>query len=117
MGREEIAAYESELVNHAVGVLGKIEGLHIAGSPKERAGLVSFTIDGVHPLDLCTLIDARGVALRSGHNCAQPVLDWLGTSSVARLSPAFYNTIAEIDFAASQIDRAAQMLRAARSRK
>ena len=117
LGREEIAAYESELVNHAVGVLGKIEGLHIAGSPKERAGLVSFTIDGVHPLDLCTLIDARGVALRSGHNCAQPVLDWLGTSSVARLSPAFYNTTAEIDFAASQIDRAAQMLRAARSRK
>ena len=66
---------------------------------------------------LCTLVDARGVALRSGHNCAQPVLDWLGTSSVARLSPAFYNTSAEIDYAAQQIDRAAQMLRAARSRK
>lgn len=117
LGREEIAAYESELVNHAASVLGEIEGLHIAGSPKERAGLVSFTIDGVHPLDLCTLIDARGVALRSGHNCAQPVLDWLGTSSVARLSPAFYNTTAEIDYAAQQIDRAAQMLRAARPRK
>lgn len=117
LGREDIAAYESDLVSHAVSALGEIEGLHIAGSPKERAGLVSFTIDGVHPLDLCTLIDARGVALRSGHNCAQPVLDWLGTSSVARLSPAFYNTTAEIDFAASQIDRAAQMLRAARSRK
>lgn len=116
-GREDIAAYESDLVSRAVSALGEIEGLHIAGSPKERAGLVSFTIDGVHPLDLCTLIDARGVALRSGHNCAQPVLDWLGTSSVARLSPAFYNTTAEIDFAASQIDRAAQMLRAARSRK
>lgn len=117
LGREDIAAYESDLVSHAVSALGEIEGLHIAGSPKERAGLVSFTIDGVHPLDLCTLIDARGVALRSGHNCAQPVLDWLGTNSVARLSPAFYNTTAEIDFAASQIDRAAQMLRAARSRK
>ena len=117
LGREDIAACESDLVSHAVSALGEIEGLHIAGSPKERAGLVSFTIDGVHPLDLCTLIDARGVALRSGHNCAQPVLDWLGTSSVARLSPAFYNTTAEIDFAASQIDRAAQMLRAARSRK
>ena len=117
LGREDIAAYESDLVSHAVSALGEIEGLHIAGSPKERAGLISFTIDGVHPLDLCTLIDARGVALRSGHNCAQPVLDWLGTSSVARLSPAFYNTTAEIDFAASQIGRAAQMLRAARSRK
>lgn len=117
LGREDIAAYESDLVNHAVRVLGEIEGLHIAGSPKERAGLVSFTIDGVHPLDLCTLIDARGVALRSGHNCAQPVLDWLGTSSVARLSPAFYNTIDEIDYAAQQIARAAQILRAARSRK
>ena len=117
LGREDIAAYESSLVSHAASVLAGIEGLHIAGSPKERAGLVSFTIDDVHPLDLCTLIDARGVALRSGHNCAQPVLDWLGTSSVARLSPAFYNTFDEIDYAASQIARAAQMLRAARARK
>ena len=117
LGREDIAAYESDLVNHAVRVLGEIEGLHIAGSPKERAGLVSFTIDGVHPLDLCTLVDARGVALRSGHNCAQPALAWLGETSVARLSPAFYNTFEEIDYAVGQIERAAQMLRAARSRK
>ena len=116
IGREDVAAYEASLVKHAVDALGEVEGLHIAGSPKERAGLVSFTIDDVHPLDLCTLVDARGVALRSGHNCAQPVLEWLGATSVTRLSPAFYNTPAEIDYAVEQISRAAKMLRLARSR-
>ena len=114
LGRENIAAYEASLLDHAVRELEKVEGLHVAGSPKERAGLVSFTIDDVHPLDLCTLIDTRGVALRSGHNCAQPVLGWLGASSVARLSPAFYNTMAEIDYAVEQIAKASRMLRAAR---
>ena len=114
LGREEVAAYEEALVRHAEQALGAIEGLHIAGSPDKRAGLVSFTIDEVHPLDLCTLIDTRGVALRSGHNCAQPVLEWLGASSVARLSPAFYNTTGEIDYAAEQIANASRMLRAAR---
>ena len=114
LGRKDIAAYEASLLDHAARELEKIEGLHVAGSPKERAGLVSFTIDDVHPLDLCTLIDTRGVALRSGHNCAQPVLEWLGASSVARLSPAFYNTMAEVDYAAEQIAKASRMLRAAR---
>lgn len=116
IGREDIAAYEASLVDRAVDELGGIEGLHIAGAPKERAGLVSFTIDDVHPLDLCTLVDARGVALRSGHNCAQPVLEWLGATSVARLSPAFYNTSAEIDYAVEQIARASRMLRAVRQK-
>lgn len=117
LGRENVAAYEDDLVAHAMEKLRSVEGLRIAGSPSKRAGLVSFMMDEVHPLDLCTLIDARGVALRSGHNCAQPALAWLGETSVARLSPAFYNTFEEIDYAVGQIERAAQMLRAARSRK
>ena len=117
LGRENVAAYEDDLVAHAMEKLRSVEGLRIAGSPSKRAGLVSFMMDDVHPLDLCTLVDARGVALRSGHNCAQPALAWLGETSVARLSPAFYNTFEEIDYAVGQIERAAQMLRAARSRK
>ena len=114
LGREAIAAYENELVNRADAGLSEIEGLRILGSPAKRAGLVSFSIDDVHPLDLCTLADAHGIALRSGHNCAQPVLDWFGLTSVARLSPAFYNTPAEIDRAVAEIDRISTMLRLAR---
>lgn len=114
LGREAIAAREDELVAHALEGLSAIEGLRILGSPVKRAGLVSFSIDGVHPRDLCTLVDAHGIALRSGHNCAQPVLDRFGLASVARLSPAFYNTHDEIDRAITEIARIAALLRLAR---
>lgn len=114
LGREDVAAYEEELVAHAVEKLGAIEDLHVLGSPKKRAGLVAFTVDDVHPLDLCTMVDTRGVALRSGHNCAQPLLDWYGLKSVARMSPAFYNTREEIDIACELIEKMSIMLRRAR---
>lgn len=114
LGVEEVAAYEDELVGHALEMLQGVEGLRVLGAPSRRSGLVSFTVDGVHPFDLCTLVDSRGVALRSGHNCAQPLLDWYGLTSVARMSPAFYNTHDEIDYAVGQIHTACQMLRSAR---
>lgn len=114
LGREEVAAYEDRLVAHALEGLSAIEGLQVLGSPARRSGLVSFSIDGVHPLDLCTFADAHGIALRSGHNCAQPVLDHYGLTSVSRLSPAFYNTHDEIDFAIQEITRITTMLRRAR---
>lgn len=114
LGREDVAAYEDELVAYAAEKLGSIEGLHVLGSPKKRAGLVSFTIDDVHPLDLCTMVDTRGAALRSGHNCAQPLLDWYGLKSVARMSPAFYNMREEIDSACELIEKTSIMLRRAR---
>lgn len=115
LGREDVAAYEDELVAHALEALSEVEGLQVLASPAKRAGLVSFAIDGVHPLDLCTMADARGVALRSGHNCAQPVLDWYGLTSVARLSPAFYNTHEEIAYASEQVQKISALLRSARS--
>lgn len=114
VGKEQIAAYEQQLVDRALEGLQRIEGLHVLGSPKQRAGLVSFAIGDVHPLDLCTMLDTRGVALRSGHNCAQPLLDWCKLDSVSRISPAFYNTIEEIDMAVELIDKTAAMLRRAR---
>ena len=116
LGIEEIAAREDELIAHAQDKLKAIDGLHILGNPKRRAGVVSFDIEGIHPLDLCTMVDMRGVALRSGHNCAQPLLNSFGLTSVSRMSPAFYNTIDEIDYAAEQIAMASQMLRRASSR-
>ena len=114
VGREEIARYEDELVAYATKKVSQIDGAHVQGAPEHRAGCVSFLVDGVHPFDLCTLVDKLGVALRSGHNCAQPILDHLGTSSVARMSPAFYNTREEIDYAVSCLERGIAMLRAAR---
>lgn len=114
LGRQDIAAYEQGLVDHTLEALGSLEGLQVIGSPAKRAGLVSFSIDGVHPLDLCTMVDTRGLALRSGHNCAQPLLAWYGLSSVARMSPAFYNTHDEIDTAVALIERTAALLRNAR---
>ena len=114
LGREAIAEYEQQLVDQAFAGLQAIDRLHVLGNPKHRAGLVSFTVDDVHPLDLCTMLDTRGVALRSGHNCAQPLLDWYGLSSVARLSPAFYNTPEEIDAAVALIEKTAVMLRHAK---
>ena len=114
VGKEQIAAYEQQLVDRVLEGLQRIEGLHVLGSPKQRAGLVSFAIGDVHPLDLCTMLDTRGVALRSGHNCAQPLLDWYKLDSVSRISPAFYNTIEEIDMAVELIDKTAAMLRRAR---
>lgn len=114
LGREAIAEYEQQLVDRAFAGLRAVDGLHVLGNPKHRAGLVSFTVDDVHPLDLCTMLDTRGVALRSGHNCAQPLLDWCGLSTIARLSPAFYNTPEEIDVAVELIEKTAVMLRRAK---
>ena len=113
LGRDAIASREDALVSHAANMLSKVEGLQVVGEPRRRAGLLSFTVEGVHPLDLCTLVDARGIALRSGHNCAQPLLSALGVTSVARMSPAFYNSFKEIDSAIEQIALASTMLRSA----
>ncbi len=111
LGRSGVAAYEQKLCQRALDNLQAIEGVNVLGHPKRRAGLVSFSVDGIHPLDLCTMLDARGVALRSGHNCAQPLLNHYGLSSVARISPAFYNTLDEIDAVAELISKTASVIR------
>ena len=115
LGRDEVGAYEKKLCERALNNLQTIEGVHVLGSPNVRAGLVSFSVDGVHPLDLCTMLDARGVAMRSGHNCAQPLLEHFGLTSVARMSPAFYNTFDEIDTACEFISKTASIIRRAKA--
>ncbi len=115
IGREGIATYEHELITHAEQRLETIEGLHILGKPLQRAGCLSFAVDDVHPFDLATLMDKQGVALRSGNQCAQPLLhEVYGIQHVTRLSPAFYNTIAEIDSCITMLERTISLLRAAR---
>lgn len=112
-GRGDIAQHEDVLLSRAEEGLRSIPGIAIIGRPRRRSGLVSFTVEGVHPFDLCSLADAQGVALRAGHNCAQPLLAHLGLDSVARLSPAFYNTPGEIDAAVDVIERSVHLLRTA----
>lgn len=114
-GRADIAAYEHELTEYAERALESIAGLRILGKPATRAGCLSFTVDDVHPFDLATFMDKQGVALRSGNQCAQPLLhEVYDVQNVTRLSPAFYNTTDEIDSCIALLERTIAMLRAAR---
>ncbi|ALA69922.1 cysteine desulfurase [Geobacillus stearothermophilus 10] len=96
VGLDAIAAHEHELAQYALSRMADIEGVTVYG-PKERAGLVTFNIDGVHPHDVATVLDAEGIAIRAGHHCAQPLMKWLGVTATARASFYLYNTKEEID--------------------
>jgi cysteine desulfurase/selenocysteine lyase len=97
VGRAEIGAHEQALVEYTIESLGQLEGVHIAGQPRERMGVVSFTMDDVHPHDIGTILDADGIAIRGGHHCAQPLMARLGVVATARASFAAYNTREEVD--------------------
>ena len=112
LGREDISAYEHELLTYAEGHLAEIEGLAFLGDPERRAGCLSFTVEGAHPFDIATLADKLGVALRSGNQCAQPLLyEAYEVGNITRLSPAFYNTHEEIDIAADVLQRVISRIR------
>ncbi|QOR83911.1 cysteine desulfurase [Geobacillus stearothermophilus] len=96
VGLDAIAAHEHELAQYALERMADIEGVTVYG-PKERAGLVTFNIEGVHPHDVATVLDAEGIAIRAGHHCAQPLMKWLGVTATARASFYLYNTKEEID--------------------
>jgi cysteine desulfurase/selenocysteine lyase len=97
IGLERIAAWEHELLEHATAQLATVPGLTIVGTARDKASLVSFVIDGVHPHDLGTILDQDGIAIRTGHHCAMPVMQFFDVPATARASFAFYNTRAEID--------------------
>ncbi|MCE4955803.1 cysteine desulfurase [Macrococcoides caseolyticum] len=98
IGMDNILAYEHELTAYAYEKMSAIEGLEIYGpSADKRAGLITFNLEGVHPHDLATALDAHGIAIRAGHHCAQPLMKWLKQSSTARASFYIYNTKEEID--------------------
>ncbi|MBA2871467.1 cysteine desulfurase/selenocysteine lyase [Anoxybacillus calidus] len=96
IGLDHIAAHEHKLAQYALEQMSTIEGLTIYG-PKERAGLVTFNIEDVHPHDVATVLDAEGIAVRAGHHCAQPLMKWLNVSATARASFYLYNTEEDID--------------------
>ena len=97
LGIERIAAHEAALTAYALDRLGAIPGLRFIGTARDRAGVVSFVLDGVHPHDLGTILDHAGVAIRAGHHCAMPVMDFYGVPATARASFACYNTRADVD--------------------
>jgi len=97
IGMSNIAAQESRLLGYATQSLLDLPGLTIFGTAPEKAGVISFNIDGIHPHDLGTVLDQQGVAIRAGHHCAMPVMERFGVPGTARASFAFYNTTAEID--------------------
>jgi cysteine desulfurase / selenocysteine lyase len=106
---EAAHAHESALLHQATTVLGNIPGLRIVGTAPNKASLVSFVVDGVHPHDLGTILDEDGIAVRTGHHCAMPVMDYFKVPATARASFAFYNRFDEIDRLASGIERARKM--------
>ena len=97
LGLDQIAAYEHELLLYGTEALLEIPGLRIIGTAREKAAVLSFVIEGIHPHDIGTVLDRQGIAVRTGHHCAQPVMDWFHVPATTRASLAFYNTTAEID--------------------
>ena len=111
LDRAAVAEHEDLLVKTTVEKLSQIEGMRFIGQAPERSGLVSFIIDGIHPYDLGTIIDKMGVAVRTGHHCAEPVMTRFGIPGTVRASFAMYNTLEEVDVLVKAVNRAANMLR------
>jgi cysteine desulfurase/selenocysteine lyase len=110
MDMSALAAYEHELLEYATMKLSDIPGLKIIGTAKEKASVISFVLDGIHPHDIGTILDYEGVAIRTGHHCAQPVMQRFGIPATARASFAFYNTKDEIDVLVKAIFKVKEVL-------
>jgi cysteine desulfurase/selenocysteine lyase len=106
LDRVAVHAHETALLDHATTLLSAVPGLTIVGTAPDKAGLVSFTVAGVHPHDLGTVLDERGIAVRTGHHCAMPVMDYFKVPATARASFALYNTFEEIERLAAGIEHA-----------
>ena len=112
LGLGDVRAREGRLMRHAEDKLKSVPGLKVLGAPAVRAGCLSFAVEGIHPFDLATMVDKLGVALRSGNQCAQPLLyEEYDVGTITRLSPAFYNTVSEIDYAVDALVRVCELLR------
>ena len=105
LGFDRIMAHEQELLDYGSRALSSIEGVHIIGTAAHKSGILSFIMDGVHPHDIGTILDAEGIAVRTGHHCAQPVMDRFQIPATARASMAMYNTKEDIDALVLGIDR------------
>ena len=105
IGLDTIAQYESELCDYALGKLTEIPGMRIIGNSDHRSAVISFLVGNIHPSDMGTLLDRLGIAVRTGHHCAEPLMDRYGIPGTVRASFSFYNTQAEIDTLSAGIER------------
>ena len=105
LGIERIGAYERQLLEYGTELLSQISSVRMIGTAREKSGILSFVMDGIHPHDIGTILDAEGIAIRTGHHCAQPVMDRFGIAATARASLAFYNTKEDLDALVQAIDR------------
>jgi cysteine desulfurase / selenocysteine lyase len=105
IGMENIAEYEHDLLEYATKKLSAIEGVRIIGTAAEKASVISFTIDDIHPHDIGTILDQEGIAIRAGHHCAQPIMQFFQIPATARASFAFYNTKEEVDKLADAVSK------------
>ncbi|MEP1488939.1 MAG: cysteine desulfurase [Algibacter sp.] len=110
IGFKSIATYENELLDYATEKLKQIDGLKIYGTAKNKTSVISFNIEGIHPYDVGTILDKLGIAVRTGHHCAQPIMDFYCIPGTVRASFAFYNTKAEIDTLIEGVKKAKMML-------
>jgi cysteine desulfurase/selenocysteine lyase len=106
LGMDDVRAHEEELTAYTLEVLDRVGGVVVHGPPRDRGGVFSFAVDGLHPHDVATILDAEGVAVRAGHHCAQPLMKWLAVPATARASIYVYNTEEDIDRLAQAIERA-----------
>ncbi|MGD0474145.1 MAG: cysteine desulfurase [Candidatus Velthaea sp.] len=109
VGLDAIAAYEHELLVYGTELLEQVPGLRIIGTAREKAAVLSFVMEGIHPHDIGTVLDRMGIAVRTGHHCAQPVMDRFGIPATTRASLAFYNTPAELERLAAGLQKIAEM--------
>ncbi|WJJ98328.1 aminotransferase class V-fold PLP-dependent enzyme [Algibacter luteus] len=110
IGFDAIAAYENELLEYGTAQLLAIEGLKIYGTSKHKTSVISFNLEGIHPYDVGTILDKLGIAVRTGHHCAQPIMDFYKIPGTIRASFSFYNTKAEIDALVEGVKKAKMML-------
>lgn len=110
LGFDNIAAYEQELLEYGTKRLKEIDGLTIYGTSENKASVISFNIEGIHPYDIGTIIDKLGIAVRTGHHCAQPIMNFFNIPGTIRASFAFYNTKEEIDIFVEAVKKAQLML-------
>jgi len=110
IGRERIAAYERDLLAYATAAFKTIPGLRLFGEARDKAAVLAFLIDGIHAHDLATLLDQEGIAVRSGHHCAHPLMQFYGVPATARASLAFYNTRDEVDRFVTAVERVRKLL-------
>jgi cysteine desulfurase/selenocysteine lyase len=109
IGLDRVAAYERDLLTYGTAALSSIEGLRLTGTAADKAGILAFVLEGVHPHDVGTILDRNGVAIRTGHHCCQPLMDRLGVPATARASFSLYNTRDDLDALAAAIHTVRQV--------